>query len=172
MKISGTDSDANKSCLYYTLSNQQIRILNGTILQFDLYADNNLGRFCSIDLDINYNQEKAKDSQIMNGSALRDDSRIVDRSNIQIHPKEGHGTVGKWVTVTVDLSDILGGDNITITKIMLAYDHNEDTGKFAAYVDNLFVGVPDNALEDALSKAKNIHIQSKVLMIWMLPLQQ
>lgn len=156
LKISGTDTSADKSCVYYTLSEQQIRILNGTILQFDLYADNDLGRFCSIDLDFNYNSDKSKDGNIMTGSSMRDDSRMVDISGIQMHPKEGHGTKGKWVTVTVNLSDILGGDNITVTKVMLAYDHPADTGNFTAYVDNLFVGVPDNALQTALDKARAI----------------
>lgn len=156
LKISGNDTSSDKSCVYYTLSDQQIRIKEGTILQFDLYADNNLSRFCSIDLDINYNEDKCGAGNLMTGSSIRDNSRIVDTNGVQVHPSKGHGTAGRWVTVTVNLSDILGGDNITVTKIMLAYDHSEDTGNFAAYVDNLFIGVPDNALEIALEKAKSV----------------
>ncbi len=144
LKITGTDTDSSKSCVYYTLSEQQIRILNGTILQFDLYVDNELGRFASIDLDFNY------------GSSMRDDSRMIDLSGVQMHPSKGHGTVGQWVTVTVDLSAILGGDHITVKKIMLAYDHGADTGSFTTYVDNLFIGVPDDALETALDKAESL----------------
>lgn len=156
LKITGSDTSSDKTCVYYTLSEEQIRIQNGTILQFDLYADNDLGRFCSIDLDFNYNVGKCGQGQIMNGSAMRDDSRMVDITGVRTHPNVGHGTVGKWVTVTVDLSKILGGDNITVTKIMLAYDHPADTGNFTAYVDNLFVGVPDNAMEIALNKAEEL----------------
>lgn len=157
LKITGNDTNSDKSCVYYTLSDKQIRIKNGTILQFDLYADNNISRYCSIDLDINYNEDKCGNGNLMTGSSIRDDSRVVDTTGVQVHPARGHGTAGRWVTITVDLAEIFGGDNITVTKIMLAYDHSEDTGNFTAYIDNLFIGVPDNALEIALDKAKSIN---------------
>ena len=124
LKFSGTDTSADGSYAYATLlDGQSITIVPGTVLTYDMYIANELSQYIAIDFEFT------------TGQPMRDRPYVLERSGTQVHPARGRGEVGKWVTVTVDLFDII--PYRTISKIMLAYDHGIETGDYLAYIDNL-----------------------------------
>ena len=143
LKISGKDDSASGSFVYFTLYlNKAIKVTEGATLSYKFYAGNDLGRFTAVDMDFS------------TGNSLRDRSSAVDADGIRMHPSYAKGEVGKWVTVTCDLSAC--ASNSTITKIMFAYDHAEETGEFQAYIDDLVISSPADPLQLKIDAAESL----------------
>ena len=141
LKISGKDNSTSNSHVYFTIYlNQAIRVTEGMTLSYKFYAGNELGRYTAVDMEFN------------TGLPLRDRSNALDADGKSMHPGTGHGEVGKWVTVTCDLSQC--ALNSYITKIMFAYDHAGDTGEFTAYIDDLSISSPEDPIQFKIDAAE------------------
>lgn len=145
-KISGNDTNSGDGSYAYTdlfhlSGNNRITVVAGMKLSFDYYAENELGRYCSIDLE--YDSGNLRD-----GGA-------VSSEGIRMHPSTPKANeTGRWVHVECVLSDSAEGK--TINQIKFPYDRNEGTGEFTAYLDNLSISVPDDIWEDILNEAESI----------------
>ena len=143
LKMTGKDDSDSGSFIYFTLYlNKAIKVTEGTTLSYQFYAANDLGRYTAVDMEFD------------SGSPLRDRSSAVDAEGNRMHPSTGHGEVGKWVTVTCDLSKCALGS--TINKIMFAYDHASDRGDFTAYIDDLQIISPSDPLQLKIDEAESI----------------
>lgn len=142
LKISGNDGSSEQSFVYYDISDEAFTVVPGTILTYKFYAGNELGRYAAIDMRFTY------------GNPLRDRSDAVTIEGDRVHPDEGRGTVGEWVTVTIDLFKYCPYS--VIDAIMFAYDHAEDSGDFLAYVDDLYIGVPDDYLGQMMNEIDSL----------------
>lgn len=142
LKISGTDTSSDGSYIYLNISTEPFKVTPGTILTYKYYAGNTLGTYTAVDMTFSY------------GNPLRDLSGAVDENGVRVHPDTGHGTVGQWVTVTIDLYNY--APDKLINTIMLAYDHAADTGDFYAYIDDLYVGVPTDQLSQLMNTAATL----------------
>jgi len=139
LKISGTDNNASSAYVYFDIiTDHPFKIVPGTTLSYKFYAGNDLGRYVAIDMPI-YDGDI---NMYNGGSNLRDRASALDMNeNVRIHPNTGHGVVGEWVTVTVDLYAC--APESTVSKIMLDYSNsNGTTGDFFAYIDDLSIQLP------------------------------
>ena len=142
LKLSGNDASPGESFTYYTLSTDPIKVKSDTVLSYKFYAGNALGRYANIDM------------YFETGDPLRDRNNAVDQNGVQMHPKNGRGTVGSWVEIKCNLGNYAAGE--TITRLMFAYDHPADQGNFAAYIDDLKITSPSDSLEYCVTEYEGI----------------
>ena len=142
LKISGSDTSSEKSYVYLDLSRESFTVVPGTVLTYKFYAGNEIGRYAAVDLRMTW------------GDPLRDRKLAVDADGQRVHPDVGHGKVGEWVTVTVDLYAYAPGS--VLDAVMIAYDHAADTGNFTAYIDDLYIGVPEDYFDQVRNQAAAI----------------
>ena len=142
LKISGNDTSSEKSYVYLDFSRESFTVVPGTVLTYKFYAGNELGRYAAVDLRMTW------------GDPLRDRKAAVDADGQQVHPNIGHGKVGEWVTITIDLYAYAPGS--VLDAVMIAYDHPGDTGNFTAYIDDLYIGVPEDYFEQIQEQAGSI----------------
>ncbi len=142
LKVSGSDTSTEKSYVYLDLSRESFTVVPGTVLTYKFYAGNELGRYAAVDLRMTW------------GDPLRDRKSAVDAEGLLVHPNIGHGKVGEWVTVTIDLYAYAPGS--VLDAVMIAYDHPGDTGNFTAYIDDLYIGVPEDYFEQVQRQAAAI----------------
>jgi len=139
LKISGSDNNPTSAYVYFDIvTDSPFKIVPGTILTYKFYAGNDLGRYVAIDMPI-YDGDI---NMYNGGSNLRDRTAAIDiNQNVRIHPNVGHGVVGEWVTVTVDLYKC--APESTVERIMLDYNNpNGQSGNFVAYIDDLSIRLP------------------------------
>ena len=151
VQMSGLDCSPRMSFSYNVLhrleGEERIKVLPGTTLSYEMYAENKLGRYVAVDLEFDEGN-------------MRDRS-AVDQNGTRMHPSHAKtDQTGEWVTVACDLS--LGCPDAVIKEIRLAYDHPEGVGGFSAYVRNITITTPEQM--SLLDQARALRAENEGLM--------
>jgi hypothetical protein len=128
IKIQGRDRSTISSYACFKVFDVNIPVYTNTNLSFWTFPVNDPGRFVSVDLITT------------DGKTLRD-CGAVDSYGISMHPAQGRGTVNSWTETTSNIGKWMNGK--TIDRILIAYDHPQETGDFKAYIDDISIYTGD-----------------------------
>jgi hypothetical protein len=125
IRVAGQDNSATAGSYYYFKTfDVNIPVTATTKLSFWTYPVNTLSRYVSVDLIFT------------DGTALRNTS-ANDVNGVAMHPGAGHGTVNTWQQTLSNIGNWVSGK--TIDRIVIAYDHTQDTGSFKTYIDDITI---------------------------------
>lgn len=125
IRVAGQDNSATAGSYYYFRTfDVNIPVTATTKLSFWTYPVNTLSRYVSVDLIFT------------DGSSLRN-TAANDINGVSMHPGAGHGTVNTWQQVLSNIGNWVSGK--TIDRIVIAYDHTQDTGTFKTYIDDITI---------------------------------
>jgi len=125
IRAAGQDNSSTSPSFYYFKAfDVNIPVSANTKLSFWTYPTNAMSRFVSVDLIFT------------DGSNLRD-TPAKDRNGIAMHPGAGRGTINTWQQSTCYIGNWVNGK--TIDRIVIAYDHTQETGSFRTYIDDIVI---------------------------------
>ena len=133
LMYSGTDNSATSSFSYNKVFDVRIPVSAGTQLSYWIYPQ-------SADPNSEY---VAVDLIFTDGTSLRD-SGATDQNGVRVHPEfQGRGnrlTGDAWNEVRSNIGQWAAGK--TVSRILVAYDRPDATGKFRGFIDDIRVSVP------------------------------
>ncbi|SFE11800.1 Por secretion system C-terminal sorting domain-containing protein [Chitinophaga sp. CF118] len=142
IRVAGQDNAAATASFYYFRSfDVNIPVTTNTRLSFWTYPTNTLSRYVSVDLIFT------------DGTALRN-TAATDLNGVSMHPGAGRGTVNTWQQTSSYIGNWVSGK--TIDRIVIAYDHTQETGNFKTYIDDIIIN--DTTLVSAPTIASVIDV--------------
>jgi len=125
IRVAGQDNSAATASFYYFRTlDVNIPVTANTRLSFWTYPTNTLSRYVSVDLIFT------------DGSALRN-TAATDLKGVSMHPGAGRGTLNTWQQSLCYIGKWVSGK--TIDRIVIAYDHTQETGNFKTYFDDIVI---------------------------------
>ena len=125
IRVAGQDNSATAASFYYFRTlDVNIPVTANTRLSFWTYPTNTLSRYVSVDLIFT------------DGTALRN-TPATDLNGVAMHPGAGRGTVNTWQQSLSYIGNWVSGK--TIDRIVIAYDHSQETGNFKTYIDDIII---------------------------------
>jgi hypothetical protein len=125
IRAAGQDNSSTAASFYYfRILDVNIPVTANTRLSFWTYPTNTLSRYVSVDLIFT------------DGTALRN-TGATDLNGVSMHPGAGRGTVNTWLQSLSYIGNWVSGK--TIDRIVIAYDHTQETGNFKTYIDDIII---------------------------------
>ncbi|MFP4501105.1 MAG: chitobiase/beta-hexosaminidase C-terminal domain-containing protein [Candidatus Hydrogenedentota bacterium] len=117
LRVAGQIAEPGKAFAYFALAQPAIVAQPDAVLHYRLKPLNAEGRHVGVDL------------RCTDGTTLRD----TGAGTHETHPGAAKGSVGHWTNVSIPLGKELAGK--TVETVLVAYDHWDAAGRFAALVD-------------------------------------
>ena len=132
IKLSGLVGPIGRTFAYHSLhlfeDEYRLKIEPGTVMIYEFYAENKLGRYTAVDL-------------VLEGGGNLRDSSAVDQNGVGVHPKQPRTeTTGQWIPITIEIGKYIPG--AVVKEIRVVYDHTGDIGMYTSYVRNVSITTP------------------------------
>jgi hypothetical protein len=124
LRFEGNDNSATQSKAYMKVFDVNIPVKSASELSFWTFPTNAISRYLTLDL------------VMTDGTKLRN-TAAVDSKGVSMKPSQGRGIVNAWAETVCNIGQWLNGK--TIDKIIVAYDHDAETGKVFTYLDDIAI---------------------------------